>query len=408
MLKLWNSIINLGVHSDLTLIQKKTIRLSNGINLITFLTGFNFYPIIFIYLPSTLPLLISLSIGLTLYLPLFYFNFRKFYLMAKSYGLLVAWFNITVTSLMLGTSQNFHLFLLAIIAVSYFYFETHEKLYKYLIQFLVSCSFIFIELWFSNRPGFVIFPEKFNYFSRLNNDIGLMLFIFGFFFYIALNYRKAEIALEDEKQKSEGLLHNILPIPIADRLKIDRSAIADGYSNITILFADLVGFTMLSEKMKPTELVTFLNQIFSKFDLLVDKYELEKIKTIGDAYMVAGGLPMPSDNHARQVADFALDLKKVIAKYNLENGKTIDLRIGIHSGPAIAGVIGLSKFSYDVWGDAVNTASRMESHSQPGKIQVTLETYNLLKDDYRFTKRGEIEIKGKGLMKTFFLEGKNI
>jgi|JI8StandDraft_1071087.scaffolds.fasta_scaffold00786_7 adenylate cyclase len=414
MLKLWNSIINLGVHENLSTREIKTVRLSNGINLITFLTGFNFYPIILFFLPATLPLLISLSISLNLYLPVFFFNFRRKYLLAKIYGLLVAWFNISITSLILGTQQNFHLYLLAVIAVSYFYFEEKERIYQYAIQFLVSVSFLCIEIWFSLHEGLVIFPEEFNFLSRLNNDIGLLLFIIGFFFYIASNYRRAELSLEEEKskvegekKKSEALLHNILPVPIADRLKLNQTSIADGYSSITILFADIVGFTPLSEKMRPAELVSFLNEIFSEFDLLVTKYKLEKIKTIGDAYMVAGGLPLVSNDHAKRIANFALEMIEVIKKFNSASSHKLDLRIGIHSGPAIAGVIGLKKFSYDVWGNAVNIASRMESHGLPGKIQVSSETYEFLRNDFNLTERGEIEIKGKGKMKTYFLEAKH-
>jgi class 3 adenylate cyclase len=411
MVKFWNSIINIGVHAELGLAQIKTIRLSNGINLITILTGFNFFPIIILYLPTTLPLLISLSVGLTLYFPLFYFNYKRLYLLAKSYGLLTAWFNITLTSIIMGTSQNFHLFLLAIIAVSYFYFDVNELIYKYFIQAIVTITFLFIEGWFSIHPGLISFPDQYNFLSRLNNNIGLLLFILGFFFYIALNYRKAELALEnekrmleEEKKKSESLLHNILPVPIAERLKDNRSSIADGYSSITILFADIVGFTPLSEKMKPTELVTFLNLIFSEFDRLVETYGLEKIKTIGDAYMVAGGLPIPTEDHARQVGKFALEMRRVIARYNTSYNQNLDIRIGIHTGPAIAGVIGLTKFTYDIWGNAVNIASRMESHGHPGKIHVSVETYEILKKDFEFIERGNIEVKGKGLMKTFYLE----
>ncbi|MDZ4725432.1 MAG: adenylate/guanylate cyclase domain-containing protein [Leptospira sp.] len=413
MIHFWNKIINIGVHAKLETLQIKTIRLTNGINLITILTGLNFYPIIILYLPQTFPLLVTLSLGLTLYFPLFYFNYKRSYLTAKMYGLLAAWFNISITSLILGTEQNFHLFLLAIIAVSYFYFDIHEKIYQYIIQILVSLTFIFFEFWFSVHPGFVKFPDEFNFLSRLNNNIGLMIFILGFFYYIASNYRKAELALEDEKKKlddekkkSENLLHNILPVPIADRLKLSRNAIADGFSEITILFADIVGFTPLSEKMNPVELVTFLNQIFSEFDLLIQKYELEKIKTIGDAYMIAGGLPIATKDHAIKIANFALEMIQTIHKFNENNIHKLDLRIGIHSGPAIAGVIGISKFSYDVWGNTVNIASRMESHSLPGKIQVSEITYNLLKGNYIFTERGRIEIKGKGPMMTYFLESK--
>jgi len=212
--------------------------------------------------------------------------------------------------------------------------------------------------------------------------------------------------LEKERQKSENLLLNILPHSIAQRLKEDQSLIADYYDSTTVLFADIVGFTELSETLSPSELVQFLNQIFSSFDNLVEKYQLEKIKTIGDAYMVAGGFPEPRHDHAEAIADLALEMQGSLAKCHTETNQVFDMRIGIHTGPAVAGVIGNKKFIYDVWGDTVNTASRMESHGIAGQIQVSDATYKVLKGQYILKKRGLIEIKGKGRLTTYWLQGK--
>jgi len=215
--------------------------------------------------------------------------------------------------------------------------------------------------------------------------------------------KQAEEALRAEQAKSEGLLLSILPKMIAEQLKQDQSAIAEQFEEATILFADIVGFTPLSSSMPPTELVALLNQIFSRFDRLTQKYGLEKIKTIGDAYMAVGGLPMPKPNHPEAIAEMALEMQREITRFTWNNSQSFKLRIGINTGPVVAGVIGVTKFIYDLWGDAVNVASRMESQGAPGRIQVTAATYERLQHKYWFEKRGEIEVKGKGKMVTYWL-----
>jgi adenylate cyclase len=189
-------------------------------------------------------------------------------------------------------------------------------------------------------------------------------------------------------------------------LKSGERAIAERFESVTVLFADIVGFTKLSATNTPEELVQGLNTLFEQFDTLAQKYGLEKIKTIGDAYMVAGGLPERSQDHCERVAQFALEAQIVMENITLRTstGERVQVRIGIHTGEAVAGVIGTSKFSYDLWGDTVNTASRMESHGEAGKVHVSEEVFTLLKDTFAFEKRGEIEIKGKGVMQTYFLK----
>lgn len=215
--------------------------------------------------------------------------------------------------------------------------------------------------------------------------------------------KKAEEILREEQKKSEKLLLNILPQPIAERLKQKQSCIADGFKEVTILFADIVGFTQLSARVSPEKLVNLLNEIFSKFDELTERHNLEKIKTIGDAYMVASGLPNPCANHAAAIAEMALDMQEEVTKFSNKYGEDLKIRIGINTGPVVAGVIGTKKFIYDLWGDAVNIASRMESHGVAGSIQVSAETYKLLQDNYLFQERGVISIKGKGEMSTYLL-----
>ncbi|MEG5060990.1 adenylate/guanylate cyclase domain-containing protein [Microcoleus sp. A2-C5] len=218
--------------------------------------------------------------------------------------------------------------------------------------------------------------------------------------------KEAEDALREEQEKSEKLLLNILPKTIAERLKKNETTIAEYFPEVTVLFADIVGFTALSAVMNPIELVDLLNQIFSGFDLLCERHGLEKIKTIGDAYMAVGGLPNLRADHAEAIAQMALDMQTEIARFNANNNKYFSIRIGIHSGPVVAGVIGIKKFIYDLWGDTVNIASRMESHGLPWRIQVSETTYKLLEHKYLLQERGTIEVKGKGGMKTYLLVGK--
>jgi class 3 adenylate cyclase len=210
-----------------------------------------------------------------------------------------------------------------------------------------------------------------------------------------------------EQERSERLLLNILPAPIADRLKHDEQVIADGFAEVTVLFADLVEFTRHSQQVTPGQVVAALNELFSAFDELTRRHGLEKIKTVGDAYMVAGGLPEPRPDHAEAVAELALDMREEVARHTDPSGQPLQVRIGVDTGPVVAGVIGRHKFSYDLWGDTVNTASRMESQGVPGCIQVTDRTHRRLRGRYRFERRGPVQVKGKGELVTWFLVGRD-
>ena len=212
--------------------------------------------------------------------------------------------------------------------------------------------------------------------------------------------------LSAERERSESLLLNVLPEPIADRLKDGETTIADQFDDVTVMFADIVGFTPYSARVSPSDLVDMLNRVFSEFDALTEQYGLEKIKTIGDAYMVAAGLPTPRQDHAEAIADMALDAQEMIGRFNEEQQLSLQVRVGINTGPVVAGVIGTKKFIYDLWGDTVNTASRMQTYGVEGAIQVSQETYRLLRDKYQFQDRGLIEMKGKGEVAAYLLTGK--
>jgi adenylate cyclase len=238
----------------------------------------------------------------------------------------------------------------------------------------------------------------------LNVTVGGTIF-FTLLALFAKQREEALTALRLEQQRSEGLLLSILPASIAERLKGETHTIADQFTAASVLFADVVGFTARSKDLPATDVVQLLDRLFSDFDALAERHGLEKIKTIGDAYMVAAGVPIPRPDHARAIGLLALDMIASTAPNGLCSDLDLELRIGINSGPVVAGIIGRRRFLYDLWGDAVNTASRMESGGTPGRIQVTRPTYELLKDEFELEPRGTITVKGKGEMETWYLLG---
>ncbi|HEX6303813.1 MAG TPA: adenylate/guanylate cyclase domain-containing protein [Anaerolineales bacterium] len=239
-------------------------------------------------------------------------------------------------------------------------------------------------------------------------NIGVVsIIIFILLHYFVREKNEAYRLLSLEQGRTEALLLNVLPKEIAPILKTKGGTIADHFDSVSILFADVVGFTPLSSELTPEEMVELLNEIFSYFDSLVEKYDLEKIRTIGDNYMVAAGLPRPRPDHPQVMAQMALEMLDYLDKRPAQKGRRISFRVGINTGPVVAGVIGRSKFHYDVWGDTVNTASRMESHGVAGKIQITRATYELIKDEFACEARGIVSVKGKGEMETWFLVGRS-
>ena len=218
-----------------------------------------------------------------------------------------------------------------------------------------------------------------------------------------------ELALLEERATSERLLNNFLPEKIAKILRENGNKppmIAERFDHVTVIFCDIVNFTPMSEKLSPEKLVAVLNQLFTEFDNLIEKYGLEKIKTIGDAYMVAGGVPNQMDNAEEASADFALEMLEVVKQFDRKFQHGLDMRIGMHCGPVVAGVIGKQKFTYDMWGDTVNVAARMESHGLPGEIHISEALADILKDKYLLAQRGWVEVKGKGLLQTFWIKQK--
>jgi class 3 adenylate cyclase len=261
--------------------------------------------------------------------------------------------------------------------------------------FLVLVPMICLGVWWPNydgsAPGWLGFAGAMGLFAAYQvNGADRQAF--------AATYR-----LDAERTRSERLLHNVLPAPVAERLKAGEARIADRFDDATVLFADLVGFTELAQRLSPESLVGALDEIFSAFDDIAARHGLEKIKTIGDAYMVVGGVPTRRADHAEAVAEMALEMRDVIASGRFGDGHQLALRIGLHSGPLVAGVIGKQKFIYDLWGDTVNTASRMESSGLASAIQVTAASEALLRDRFVLERRGPIAVKGKGELETWLL-----
>ncbi len=236
---------------------------------------------------------------------------------------------------------------------------------------------------------------------------GACLLIFLTVWYAMREVSRAEAAMEVEYNRSEALLANILPATVAEQLKDPaHGTIADRYDDASILFADIAGYTEQASEISPTELVRFLDRLYTTFDRLVDRHGLEKIKTTGDAYMVVSGVPTPRRDHVEAIADLALDLSRAVAELRDPRGKPVPMRMGIAAGPVVAGVVGARRFFYDVWGDAVNVASRMESTDIEGRIQVPQNVFERLQHAFVLEERGEIDIKGKGAMRTWFLVGR--
>jgi adenylate cyclase len=314
---------------------------------------------------------------------------------------------LCVVTSFLGTDSGIHIFIVTV-AIMPALFHGSDALWES-AAVTVCCilAFAICVIFFQEPSGLARVDAQLQQIASIGVALTAPILVVSGVIILSAGLAKAEEALAAEHARSEALLNNLLPIEIATRLKSSPGeVIADEIPDVTILFADIVDFTPRASTMRPKELVGFLNRVFTEFDQLADSFGLEKIKTIGDAYMVAAGMPQARPDHAQVIADMALAMLEATNRLTKETGQSVEVRIGLHSGAAIAGVIGTQKVFYDVWGDTVNTASRMESHGDVGRIQLTRETRNRLGDDYMFEERGMVDIKGKGKINTFWLTGK--
>ena len=403
---LWNRLAYLGVLQLKDESEQKYVVLANSLALI--IAGFAalITAAFFVLVPSAepaqyvAPLLFSALLPGTAWL-----NGRGHFYGARCYFSALTCAFLAYGSFSSGGPSNFHYYLIVAIMVMFFIFPARERRTMHAFVAAQTAFFIGFHSVMANYTGFSSIQAETLARARVINGVSVILMSLSFAYYASSTFQTAERYLHAEKDKSERLLLNILPAAIVQKLRESPDTIAERFENCTVLFSDIVGFTELSRTLPAVEVVGLLNEIFSAFDDLSEKHGLEKIKTIGDAYMVVGGLPAPDALHAERVAGFALDMLEVVREHRRRNDYGIELRVGIASGDAVAGVIGKKKFVYDLWGDSVNTASRMESHGLPGRVQVTESTHALIKHKFAMEERGAIEVKGMGMVRSYLLLG---
>lgn len=402
---LWGKISRIGI-TDQPYSEARRIVLTNQIAFLGTIVP-QFYNIFYVFYDYELlkPVILINIAGSLVILQVLWINHLRFFTLAKTIVAVSPNIQIFVLTCYLSTASGMHLLHIMMISFVLFLFSNDNKIFTGFIVLIPLVLYIYSYFYFTPETSLIMLNAE--VLTALYIIVSLTVFLLVMLFFV-LFYREivyAENLLQNEYERSENLLLNILPEEVAQRLKNEPGFIAEQIPSTTILFADIVGFTEITTSIEPAKLVSALNEIFSRFDQLADKYRLEKIKTIGDAYMTAGGIPKPLENHTEAMADMALAMLEEVSTLEFE-GKKLDVRIGFHTGPVIAGVIGARKFSYDIWGEAVNLASRLESHGNSGKIHVSKEVYEILKRNFTFEHRGEIPVKGLGKLETYFLTGR--
>ena len=314
----------------------------------------------------------------------------------------IAYASLTFVGTQIGTDSGVQFYFLVSASLAVLVLGVEHVMLAGIVVSLGAALVIFLQFTVPQDTG--IQPRWALDTAFVTTTAGACLLIFLTVWYAMREVSRAEAAMEVEYSRSEALLTNILPATVAAKLKDPaHGTIADRYDDAAILFADIAGYTEQSSQISPTELVRFLDRLYTTFDRLVDRHGLEKIKTTGDAYMVVSGVPTPRPDHIEAIADLALDLCRAVAELRDPRGEPVPMRMGIAAGPVVAGVVGARRFFYDVWGDAVNVASRMESTDIIGRIQLPQNVFERLRHEFVLEERGEIEVKGKGMMRTWFL-----
>ncbi|MGM0588566.1 MAG: adenylate/guanylate cyclase domain-containing protein [Bacteroidota bacterium] len=400
-----NRYQNFGITENLPDGEARFVQALNGMVLIV--TGLLWLQLPFVLelLPDTRYILASFLIWPILWQLVPYLHQRGNYTAARLYYCISSLILITFNAVQLGPETENHLFMVALILSAFIIFPPRNVRWLVLVVVLSTAALVGLEWFYGIYGGLVDFPAEFVTMTRWSSMSAMFLIVLAITIYHYRVVDDAEQKLKLEHQRSERLLLNILPASIAIRLKKNEAPIADRIEDATILFADLVGFTEMAGRMPHERVVEILDQLFTEFDQMCGRYGLEKIKTIGDAYMVAGGIPQAKAGHHDAVASFALEMREYIRNSPITETPGLGIRIGIHCGPVVAGVICETKFAYDVWGDTVNTASRMESNGLPNKIQVSADFHNRTRQAFSYTSRGIQQIKGKGELKTYILEG---
>jgi class 3 adenylate cyclase len=403
MKQLLKAIIDAGVRPEMPVRKARFVKACNLIAIISALWLMGILPMFTQYLPATRVVTFTTAacaLGLC-FTPLI--NSFGFYRSAQAYAPTIAIVAVAYNALYFGHQAWNDLLLIAAILIAFYYVES-----LYILLWVTGCAgalFVGVESWYAlGHQGFLEghVPDQFLITIRNASVYNVAVLTIAFAYYNRAILNSTQRALDKEAARSEALLLNILPKSIAERLKNSTELIADRVPEVSIIFADLVGFTEISRKMDAGQLVGMLNEIFLGFDRAAKRLGLEKIKTIGDAYMVVAGVPEPRADHLQAATEMALAMQMHVAALSSRH-PDLQLRIGIHTGPVVAGVIGENKFSYDLWGDNVNIASRMESHGLPGRIQVSEAVVRAASDKSQFEARGLIDVKGQGPMNTYFL-----
>lgn len=401
--ELWRKASNIGMPETFTDEQTKRLNLQNQATLTV--AGLTVgYFILFLLSDLRIGAWIML-IAFVVYMSVLYLNRRGYHDQARVLLLINGNLQIASVAFLVGRPPWIQLFLIAA-AISPFLYYSMKDLksiavasgFSLFLYLLLEVSFVVSE------PLIPLDPVVARIISTVTYLSNFLAAVFFTYYLYATNYT-VESRLRDERARSDKLLLQILPGAIAARMKQGERSIADYYESVTVLFADVVGFTPLAGDQTPEESVNLLNEVFTYFDELVERCGVEKIKTVGDGYYAAAGVPSQRPDHAEVIANLALDMARFREQMHSPLAEHLQIRIGINSGAVVGGVIGMNKFQFDLWGDAVNVASRMESQGIPGKIQISPTTYALIKDRYHTVHRGCIDIKGKGLMDTYFLEG---
>jgi len=408
-----NKMIHIGVDITEIIGERRQIVLLNTLSIFFFIIILIFFIISIYRNYTTTKEIFSTSIiffiAMIFITFILFFNSKKYYLFSRIYTCIISTTVLTLLTFNVGRDYFHHLYYLPLIIVIFFIFPHKQRFYIYAWIGIIFFLTLGLEIWFIDHKPIAIVPGHFSNQIRLVNITGLFLLLTGTGYYAYSIIRTSEEKLNAEYEKSENLLLNILPKEIADELKIKGSIEPTYFESVSVMFTDFKGFTKVAEDMSPRELVAELDHCFSYFDSLMDRFNMEKLKTIGDSFMCAGGIPKANKTHAIdaimtaiEILYFMDDLKKQKVK---QNTVFWELRIGIHTGPLVAGVIGDKKFAYDVWSDTVNTASRCESSGAVNKINITEATYNLVKEFFNCEHRGFIPVKNKEDLEMYYVTG---
>ncbi len=381
--------------------ERKQVRVANAFGLVSNVLNAPFIPVLLVGWPTTGPVVLVQVYALVAWSTVTALQGLGLRTAARVLAIFAATTHIVAACALVGNVAPVWSVLATVVLVPFLIFPARQR--ALMIASAVGVGLAEIASWttFANAEPGVHFDPLAADALRLTVPLALAGFpaLIGVYYHVITT--RTEEALAAERARSEALLLNVLPASIAKRLLAGEKPIADRFDDVTVLFSDIVGFTKVSEKTPPAELVAILDDLFSAFDIEIERRGLEKIKTIGDAYMVAGGIPTPRADHVEAIVELGLAMARVMDERTDRYG--LSIRIGVHTGPVVAGVIGHRKFTYDLWGDTVNTASRMESHGVPGRVHVSAAVEERLRGRFNFEPRGTIEVKGKGPMQTFLV-----